>query len=123
MDISKTELEVMQVIWASNPIGSAEVVRILNKEKEWHEKTVKTLLGRLVKKQALSYSKDGKKYLYSPLISENTYQQKESSSFISRLFRGRVSPLVAGFAKQEKLSRQDIEELKQVIEDWEKDNE
>ncbi|XOV79502.1 MAG: BlaI/MecI/CopY family transcriptional regulator [Aestuariibacter sp.] len=122
MDISKTELEVMQVIWGNNPVSSAEVVILLNEKREWHEKTVKTLLGRLVKKQALSYSKDGKKYLYSPLISEKAYQQKESTSFISRLFRGRVSPLVAGFAKQEKLSRQDIEELKQVIENWEKDN-
>jgi BlaI family transcriptional regulator, penicillinase repressor len=122
MDISKTELEVMQVIWAHSPIGSADVVTQLNNEKEWHEKTVKTLLGRLVKKQALSYQKEGKKYLYMPLISEKEYLAQESSSFISRLFRGRVSPLVAGFAKQEKLSKQDIDELKQVIADWEKSN-
>lgn len=122
MDISKSELDVMKAIWASHPATSSDVVERLNQKKEWHEKTVKTLLGRLVKKQAVSYTKDGKRYLYSPLISEKEFQQKESASFIARLFDGRLSPLIAGFAKEEKLSEQDIEELKQVIADWEKSN-
>lgn len=122
MDISKTELEVMQVIWSNHPISSQEVVAKLNQNGDWHEKTVKTLLGRLVKKEALDFEKEGKRYLYSPLISETEYQKRESASFVSRLFRGRVSPLVAGFAKQEKLSQQDIDELKQLIEEWEKSN-
>ncbi|BDX04722.1 BlaI/MecI/CopY family transcriptional regulator [Planctobacterium marinum] len=120
MDISKTELEIMQVLWKSHPLCAQDVISELNKQKAWHEKTAKTLLNRLVKKQAISFTKEGKRYLYSPLIAEKDYQQKESASFISRLFKGRVSPLVAGFAKQETLSEQDVEELKAIIADWEK---
>lgn len=110
----------MQVLWRAHPLSAQEVIVELNRQKSWHEKTAKTLLNRLVKKQALSFSKEGKRYFYSPLIAESDYQEKESASFISRLFRGRVSPLVAGFAKQEKLSEQDVEELKAIIADWEK---
>lgn len=119
MDISKTELEIMQVLWQAHPLSAQEIIAELNKHKDWHDKTAKTLLNRLVKKQAISFTKEGKRYLYSPLVAEHDYQQKEGASFISRLFKGRVSPLVAGFAKQEKLSEQDVEELKAIIADWE----
>lgn len=110
----------MQVLWKSHPLSAQDVISELNKQKSWHEKTAKTLLNRLVKKQAISFTKEGKRYFYSPLIAEQDYQQKESASFISRLFKGRVSPLVAGFAEQEKLSEQDVQELKAIIADWEK---
>ncbi|MCW8109782.1 BlaI/MecI/CopY family transcriptional regulator [Alteromonas ponticola] len=118
MEISNAELDVMQVIWGAHPATSAEVVARLD-NKQWHEKTVKTFLSRLVKKGALTYEKNGRTYLYSPAISEHDYQLKESRSIISRLFKGRVSPLVAGFAKQSDLTKEDIDDLKQIIQDWE----
>ncbi|NMH60003.1 BlaI/MecI/CopY family transcriptional regulator [Alteromonas ponticola] len=121
MEISNAELDVMQVIWRDHPASSAEIVARLD-NKRWHEKTVKTFLSRLVKKGALTFEKEGRSYLYSPAISQQDYQLKESRSIISRLFNGRVSPLVAGFAKQSKLSKDDIEDLKQIIQDWEKNN-
>ncbi len=48
------------------------------------------------------------------------YTLKESQNFIERFFSGRIAPLVSGFAKSEQLSQQDINELKKVIDDWEK---
>ncbi|MGS0729597.1 BlaI/MecI/CopY family transcriptional regulator, partial [Shewanella sp. 0m-11] len=82
----------------------------------------KTLLNRLVKKQAIGFDKQGRSYLYFPLIEQSEYQLKESESFIERLFSGRVAPLVAGFAKQNKLSAEDVAELQQLIDTWQKDN-
>ncbi|MFC3094118.1 BlaI/MecI/CopY family transcriptional regulator [Alteromonas sediminis] len=122
MDISKTELDVMQVIWDNAPATAEEIIQRLNKDKEWHEKTVKTLLNRLVKKGALSFNKVGRVYEYYPLVSQQTYQEEETQSFIQRLFRGRLSPLVAGFAKKEELSKEDIAALKKLIEQWEQKN-
>ncbi len=122
MDISKTELEVMQAIWQGSPVTSNEIVARLNQQRQWHDKTVKTLLGRLVKKGALEFTKNGRQYLYSPCVSETDYQAKESQSLVSRLFNGRISPLVAGFAQREQLSEQDIAELKQLIADWEQES-
>jgi predicted transcriptional regulator len=123
MEISKAELEVMNVIWEHSTCTANDVIRHLNEAgQEWHDKTVKTLLTRLVKKQALGFEKEQRLYRYFPLIDQASYQQQESDSFIQRLFGGRVSPLIAGFAKQNKLTDDDIKELKQLVTDLEKNS-
>ena len=122
-DISNAEFEVLNVLWKQSPASANDIIERLNEDKEWHDKTVKTLLNRLVKKQAVGFEKHQRKYLYFPLIEQSSYQQKESESLIKRMFSGRVSPLVAGFAKNNDLNKQDIDELKDLIAQWEKDNE
>lgn len=121
-DISNAEFEVLDVLWEDSPATSNQVVERLNKRKDWHEKTVKTLLGRLVKKQVVSFEKQQRQYLYYPLIAREDYTKKETSSFVSRLFKGKIAPMVAGFANQNELTKQDVSELKALIEKWEKDN-
>lgn len=121
-EISNAELSVLNILWQSSPQSAAEVISQLCQSHDWHEKTVKTLLNRLVKKQAIGFEKQGRSYLYSPLIDQNEYQLKETESFIERLFSGRIAPLVAGFAKQNKLSAEDVAELQQLIDTWQKDN-
>ena len=110
-DISNAEYDVLATL----------CVR-LNERKAWHDKTVKTLLGRLVKKDVLSFEKQQRQYLYTPLIARQTYRESETETFVSRLFKGKVAPLVAGFANQKNLSKQDVDELKALIAKWEKDN-
>lgn len=119
IEISNAELKVMQILWQRQPLSANDVVAALADDKDWHEKTVKTLLNRLVSKGALGYEKDGRAYLYYPLIAEQDYQLQQSRSFVERLFAGRVAPLVAGFASQNKLNADDVEQLKQLIADWE----
>lgn len=121
-DISKAEFEVLDALWESYPASANELIERLNQKKSWHDKTVKTLLNRLVKKQAIGYQKEQRKYLYSPLLERDAYRQSESQSLVERLFSGKISPLVAGFAKNKDLKKEDIEELKDIIAKWEKDN-
>jgi BlaI family transcriptional regulator, penicillinase repressor len=122
IDISKAEFDVLNALWQGYPASANDIIARLNHSKDWHEKTVKTLLSRLVKKQAIDFDKAQRSYLYFPLIDKADYVASESSSLISRLFAGRVAPLVAGFANAETLSRQDVDELKSLIEQWEKNN-
>jgi len=126
MDISNAEFEVLEALWKKAPATANDIIYRLNQagknQKTWHEKTVKTLLNRLVKKDALSFEKQQRHYLYSPLFEREHYTIKESTSLIDRLFSGRISPLVAGFAKQTDLQKDDIEQLKSLIADWEKEN-
>ncbi|WP_417703681.1 BlaI/MecI/CopY family transcriptional regulator [Rheinheimera aquimaris] len=119
IEISNAELKVMQILWQRQPLSANDVVAALADDKDWHEKTVKTLLNRLVSKGALGFDKDGRAYLYYPLIAEQDYQLQQSRSFVERLFAGRVAPLVAGFASQNKLNADDVEQLKQLIAEWE----
>lgn len=121
-EISNAEFEVLDVIWDSFPASASEIIARLEKKKEWHDKTVKTLLSRLVKKEVLGFEKQQRQYLYFPLIEREDYRQSEASHFVGRLFNGKVAPLVTGFASQNALSKQDIDELKALISDWEQDN-
>ena len=120
MDISNSEFEVLQALWRVHPADAISIVKELNRSKEWHEKTVKTLLGRMVKKGAIKFAKEGRTYIYTPILQIEEYKHKESKSLIERLFNGRIAPLVTGFAKDKNLSKQDIDELKQLIDKWEK---
>ena len=121
-DISKAEFEVLDALWEKHPASANEIISRLNYKRPWHDKTVKTLLNRLVKKQAVSYEKEQRRYLYSPLLERETYTRNESQSLIQRLFSGRGSPLIAGFAKNSNLKKEDITELKEIISQWEQDN-
>lgn len=119
IEISQSEFEVLAAVAEQVPANAEQVVERLNRQKPWHEKTVKTLLNRMVNKGALSFEKQGRQYWYTPLLTPNEYRISQSTSLISRLFAGRVAPLVAGFAKQQPLAQQDIDELKQLIAQWE----
>ncbi|WP_235839619.1 BlaI/MecI/CopY family transcriptional regulator [Cognaticolwellia mytili] len=121
-DISKAEFEVLEVLWQTYPAAASDIVLRLNEKKTWHEKTVKTLLNRLVKKQAVSFIKEQRRYLYSPLFAREDYTTEASQSLIERLFSGKVSPLVAGFAKNKSLQKEDVEALKSLIDQWENEH-
>ena len=121
-EISKTEFEVLEVLWQEHPASTNEIIAKLNENKEWHEKTVKTLLNRMVKKGAIGFEKQQRTYIYTPLLERDSYTLKESKSLLERMFSGKIAPLVAGFAKSDELSKQDISELKELINKWEQDN-
>ena len=119
IELSKAEFEVIDALWANYPASASEIIERISDDKQWHEKTIKTLLSRLHKKGAVSFVKQGRLYIYSPTIERADYTLKESRNFIERLFSGQIAPLVSSFAKSEELSQQDINELKKVISDWE----
>ncbi len=116
VEVSNAELRVMQVLWQQSPQTAQEIVGQLQQDFDWHEKTIKTMLSRLTQKNALTYTQQGRSYLYSPAISEKAYQEQASKSFVQRLFSGKVTPLVAHFAEKGELSDKDISELKALIE-------
>jgi BlaI family penicillinase repressor len=121
-EISKTEFEVLDALWQGHPATAQEIIERLNMHKEWHEKTVKTLLNRMVKKEALSFIKQQRTYIYSPTFERADYTLKESKSLLERMFSGKLAPMVSNFAKSDELSKEDIDELKALINQWENDN-
>lgn len=115
--ISETEWEVMKVVWSRSPLSAAEIIDALMKaDSTWHPKTAKTLLNRLVKKKALGFKKEGRAYLYRPLVQEADCALAESESFLDRVFGGSLKPMLAHFVERRKLSAQEIQELKRLLE-------
>jgi BlaI family transcriptional regulator, penicillinase repressor len=115
--ISEAESRVMEVLWTRAPLSADEVVAALAGSTDWHEKTVKTLLNRLLRKGALHHERDGRRYLYSPTVRREDYVSQESRTLIERLFGGRVAPMLAHFREHEQLQREDIEALRKLLDD------
>jgi BlaI family penicillinase repressor len=113
--ISESEWLVMKVIWDENPISSNRVVEVLSDSTPWNPKTIKTLLSRLVKKGAVGHESEGRSYLYYPLIEETVLVKAESESFLKRVFRGALKPMIATMVESEDLSEEEIEELKRLL--------
>src|SRR5215471_415701 len=113
--ISETEWEVMRVVWLRHPQNAQQIIEALAARDRWHPKTVKTLLNRLVRKGALGFRKEGRAYLYRPLVAEQDCVAAESESFLDRVFGGSLKPMLAHFAETRKLSAGEIAELKRLL--------
>lgn len=119
MRISQAESLVMQTLWRQSPQSAEDISTALAADQGWEDSTVRTLLGRLVKKGALATQKDGRRYLYRPLIARDDYVEAESQNLLDRLFEGRVGPLFTHFSERQKLSADDIAELRRLIDEFE----
>jgi BlaI family transcriptional regulator, penicillinase repressor len=115
--ISEAESVVMAVLWQTSPVATEDVVAALKGLQDWQEPTIKTLLSRLLNKGAISAERDGRRYLYSPVLQRDQWLLSESKGLLDRLFGGRVAPLVAHFSKQRKLTKKDIADLKRLVEE------
>lgn len=115
ISISEAESVVMKVLWLRNPITSESVVATLVGQQNWREPTIKTLLNRLLNKGAIRAEKDGRRFMYSPVLTHEQWLMQESKGLLDRLFEGRVAPLVAHFSRHGKLSKKDIADLKRMI--------
>ncbi|AWH30301.1 MULTISPECIES: BlaI/MecI/CopY family transcriptional regulator [Stenotrophomonas] len=114
--ISEAEAIVMEVLWQQSPRSADDVVAALA-HRNWAEPTIKTLLNRLLTKGAIAAERDGRRYLYLPLLQRQAWVDMQSQDFIGRVFDGRVAPLVAHFSERGQLTAQDIAELKKLIQE------
>ena len=115
--ISEAESAVLEVLWDKGTASAEEVTAVLAQPRGWQDSTVKTLLGRLLKKGAVQAVRDGRRFIYSPTLAREEWLSRESESLLNRLYGGRVAPLVAHFSRHRKLSKRDIRELKRLIEE------
>ncbi len=115
MRISAAESLIMETLWRQSPLTAEDIAAAVAPDQNWSDKTVKTLLNRLLTKNAIAAERDGRRYLYSPLIERAAYVQDESRGLIDRLFDGKLAPLVSHFAETNQLSTEDIAELKRLI--------
>ncbi len=113
--ISDAEHAVMEVLWDKAPLTAQEVVERVDPTRGWSANTVKTLLGRLLAKNAIGHEEDGRRYLYRPLVAREDYVAGESRRLIDRLFGGKLMPLVAHLAGRDELSQADIAEIEALL--------
>ncbi len=118
--ISESEWQVMTVVWAKSPLPASDIVAELGRREGWHSRTTRTLLARLVRKRALRILPDGKRYLYSALISMEEGVRQESQSFLARVFAGQPAAMLLHLVGEAKLSKDEIRKLKAILAEKEK---
>lgn len=119
--ISEAEWDVMNVVWEDHPITAQDVYDQLQARTGWALRTVKTLLARLVKKGALGYEVDGKRYRYHARVNREECVRAESASFLQRVLAGSASPALAYFVREGRLSPQEIQELRELLDNQEQE--
>jgi predicted transcriptional regulator len=113
--ISDAELAIMEVLWEEAPLTATDVSSRVAARRDWSLATVKTLLSRLVAKEAVGHHLDGRRFLYSPLVERDAYVAGESRRLVDRFFGGKLMPLVAHLAEQERLSDDEITEIERIL--------
>ncbi len=116
--LPETELLVMQILWQNGENTNSDIiVSGFNRQKSWERPAVLTLLKRLEGKGFVGSRKEGKRNVYSPVVSEKEYLEFESKSFLERVCGNSVKKLMASLYPENRLSKEDLEELKQFIEE------
>jgi predicted transcriptional regulator len=117
MKISEAESKVMEVFWgAEGALSADDVAAAMDNDRDWSAGTIRTFLTRLLKKKALAATPDGRRYLYRSLIRREDYVHEQSRKLLDRLFGGRITPFITQFSERKDLSREEVEELKHIIE-------
>lgn len=113
--ISEAEYEVMKIVWKNAPVSTNEVTETLTRTTDWSPKTIQTMLKRLVNKGALTYVKEGRVFVYTPLVEEEEYISQKSSSFLSRYYDGELTSMVSAYLENDRLSDNEISELRSLL--------
>ena len=113
--ISDSELEIMQLLWRSpRALPLSEIRKSLQNSVGWEATTIKTLLQRLVSKNAVLQEKR-EVFYYSPLVGEEDYSSWATAKLVKRLYHGRARDLVAALVSSEELTKGDIDALRELF--------
>lgn len=122
--ISDSEWLVMKVIWEKKEAKSSEIAAKLYDSTKWSDKTIITLLNRLVNKGVLATKKDNndkRAYVYYPLVTEKECIEAETNSFLHKCFNGAVKDLMLNIIDNRRLSKAEIKELKSILDTMEEE--
>jgi len=113
--ISESEYEVMKIVWKHAPISTNEITERLTKTTTWSPKTIHTLIKRLVTKGVLTYEKQSRVFVYTPLVEESEYIGQESNSFLERYYEGDITAMLSAYIENDKLSEKEIDTLRSLL--------
>ena len=105
----------MSEFWRLGEGTVKSIMPALEDSQGWKITTVQTLINRLVQKKALGRRKEGREFIYLPLVQESQVTHAASRSFVDRVFGGKLAPLLACFLDREECNASELAELKKLI--------
>ena len=115
MKLSENEWKIMNAIWKKSPVTAREIIEQIPGNVEWAYTTVKTMLSRLVVKEAVSEHKRGNTSFYEPLIAMERAHKSAFTDLFDKVLDGAVQPLMYYLIEEKKLSKKEREELIRML--------
>lgn len=112
--MTEAELKFAELIWQEEPIGSGELVKRCQQEFDWKKSTTYTFLKKLCE-QEIFKNEDA---VVQSLISREIYLQRQGEEFVEKAYEGSLPKMIAAFIQSKRLSRAQIAEIEQMIEDY-----
>lgn len=114
--ISDAEWRVMRIVWTLKETDSHTIIDLLSKQHDWKAPTIKTLIGRLVKKGALAATKQGRQYRYTPQISEQAAMDAALLNELDQMCAMHRGTALVHVVDQLELSHNDVQTLIEHLE-------
>lgn len=121
-NLTPTEWHLMECLWEHSPRTGREAVEYMAERKGWSRSTTLTMLRRMSEKELIRCEESGGVKVYSPMIRREDAAQRETDSFLSRVYQGSVSTFMNAITRKQKLSKAEIDELYAIIRQAEEGN-
>lgn len=108
-----SEVKVMELVWEHEPVTAKELSILANEAYEWNKNTTYTVIKKLIDKEVVQRSEPN--FVCTSLIKKETVRKEETNQLIKRLFRGSKKAFFATFLEDETLSKEEYEELRNLI--------
>ena len=115
LEITPAEWQVMRIVWTLGETTSSQIITILQRKVDWKPATVKTLLRRLVAKGALSKTRQGRSFIYRPLVEEQATMDQVADDLFNSICEHCVGRTLDHVIDQATLSKADIERLQATL--------
>ena len=105
----------MQILWEYEPVNSTELVKLCNQELGWKKSTTYTVIKKLAQKHALA----NENATVTSLVTKETVDRQAGEELLERTCNGNIPAFLAAFLKDRKLSKEDVDKIKQLIDEAE----
>lgn len=112
-----SELKVMGVLWREGDATAKHISDVLKEETGWNMNTTYTLIKRCINKGAIERFEPN--FMCHALIPKEEVQEAETNELINKIYDGSANNLFAALLGKKKLTAEQIERLKQIVEEWE----
>ncbi|WP_455714318.1 BlaI/MecI/CopY family transcriptional regulator [Anaerosporobacter sp.] len=115
--LGDVESKFAEIIWSNEPISSGELVKLCEKEMSWKKSTVYTVLKKLCNRGIFQ----NKNSIVTSILSKEELDRRKGKEFVDESFGGSLPRFLAAFMENQKLNKQQIDEIKKTIEQYEED--
>lgn len=113
--LGRVQLLIMQVLWDKGQATAREITDAINASEPIAHSTVQTLLRGLEEKGSVDHKVEGRTFVFVPLVKEDVFKRRVTRDLVDRVFDGSAATLMAHLLKHEKVSREEIEEIRKLI--------